>query len=182
MASPSTPTYYTLLQYGDDPFAHVFADPYNNLAFTISRVAAGDPNRIIRLRREEAWSSLHSQLIQGPDKSHFFFGAEDRVGVIEYGNNGIRIPMEYYLRPGKKETPPSKYFRSQTGASYKWKILSTHKMECQDSKHATIAVWEVSPPEEENFGRLILRPFALSMVTEILTTLTLNRMAQALGW
>jgi hypothetical protein len=43
-------------------------------------------------------------------------------------------------------------------------------------------VWEVSPPDEENFGRLVLVHASLSMVTEILTSLTLNRMAQALGW
>lgn len=39
----------------------------------------------------------------GPDKSYFFFGAEDRPGFVVYGNNQIQISMEFFLRPGKKE-------------------------------------------------------------------------------
>ncbi|KAF6748988.1 hypothetical protein DFP72DRAFT_1073812 [Ephemerocybe angulata] len=146
------------------------------------QIPSDDPNKIVRLMREDTWAKQYPNTVMGPDKSHFFFGAEERPGVLEYGNNGIRIPMEYLLRAGKKEGSISRYFRAQSGKEFKWKVISTHRMECQDLKHTTLAVWEVSPPDEENFGRLTLRPAALQMVTEILSTLTLNRMAQALGW
>lgn len=39
----------------------------------------------------------------GPDKSYFFFGAEDRQGYVVYGNSQIQISMEFFLRRGKKE-------------------------------------------------------------------------------
>jgi hypothetical protein len=62
-----------------------------------------DPNKIIRLIREEPWATAHSSYIMGPDKSYFFFGAEERPGYVVYGNSQIKISMEFFLRPGKKE-------------------------------------------------------------------------------
>ncbi|KAF5329022.1 hypothetical protein D9611_013866 [Ephemerocybe angulata] len=181
-SSSTVPSKVVLLHYGDDPFNHKFVDLQGADAFTITKIPSDDPNKIVRLMREDTWAKQYPNAVMGPDKSHFFFGAEERPGVLEYGNNGIRIPMEYLLRAGKKEGSKSRYFRAQSGKEFKWKVISTHRMECQDLKHTTLAVWEVSPTDEENFGRLTLRPAALQMVTEILSTLTLNRMAQALCW
>jgi hypothetical protein len=45
-----------------------------------------------------------------------------------------------------------------------------------------LAVWELSHPEDEFHARLTIKHSGLPFVTEILTTLTLNRMAQALLW
>lgn len=123
----------------------------------LTQAAREDPNTIIRLSREEPWSKEHST-IMGPENSYFYFGAEDRPGFIVYGNNQVRIPMTYFLRPGRKETstyvspPPSsmtprfcirvirqlttslrsRYFRCQNGKDFKWKAISTHRMEVSD--------------------------------------------------
>lgn len=81
------------------------------------------------------------------------------------------------------------YFTSLSSLHAKWELtvdlyrrFALFREKCQDDKHRILAVWEVSPPNEENFGRLVLSHAALPIVTEILTSLTLNRMAQALGW
>lgn len=50
------------------------------------------------------------------------------------------------------------------------------------SGRTTVALWEYSEPEDEFHARLTIRPAGLPIVTEIVTTLTLNRMAQALDW
>ncbi|KAJ7672912.1 hypothetical protein B0H17DRAFT_1183272 [Mycena rosella] len=45
-----------------------------------------------------------------------------------------------------------------------------------------LAVWELSAPTDEHDARLIIKHAGLAIVTEIMTTLTINRMSQALGW
>ena len=47
---------------------------------------------------------------------------------------------------------------------------------------STLAVWEHSLPDDEFHARLTIKAAGLMFITEILTTLTLNRMAQALNW
>jgi hypothetical protein len=46
----------------------------------------------------------------------------------------------------------------------------------------TIAAWELGQPEDIFSARLTIKHSGLSMVTEILTTLSLNRMALSLDW
>jgi hypothetical protein len=45
-----------------------------------------------------------------------------------------------------------------------------------------MATWDVSPPQEQFYARLIIKPIAMPLVTEIVTSLVINRMALALGW
>jgi len=47
---------------------------------------------------------------------------------------------------------------------------------------STIAVWELGEPEDIFNARLTIKRAGLPIVTEIVTTLTLLRMAQALNW
>ena len=53
--------------------------------------------------------------------------------------------------------------------------------QCVDGR-TTVATWELSQPEDMFNARLTIKHAGLSVVTEILTTLTLNRMAMALNW
>ena len=46
----------------------------------------------------------------------------------------------------------------------------------------TIAEWQLSEPEDIFHARLTIKPAGLPIVTEIVTTLTLLRMAHALNW
>lgn len=47
----------------------------------------------------------------------------------------------------------------------------------------TIAVWELNSYAEDRFyARMTIKASGLSLVTEILTTLILNRMSQWLSW
>ncbi len=55
-------------------------------------------------------------------------------------------------------------------------------LQCSEAKGVTIAVWESGQLEDEFHARLIIKQPALPVVTEILTTLTLNRMAQSWNW
>ncbi|TFK29041.1 hypothetical protein FA15DRAFT_664698 [Coprinopsis marcescibilis] len=170
---------YILRQFGDDPMKHSYQDPEGNTAFTIGMVVR-DPNIILRLSRELSWSQQHPS-VMGPDNSYFYLGAENAPGYIVYGNGTLHIPMPFFLRPGKKENTTSRYFRMQNGRDYKWKVYSAHRMECMDGR-TTIATWEVTEPSQEHFARLTLQPASLPFITEILTSLTLNRISQAHGW
>uniref|UniRef100_A0A8H7Y009 DUF6593 domain-containing protein n=1 Tax=Psilocybe cubensis TaxID=181762 RepID=A0A8H7Y009_PSICU len=171
------PGSFVLYQYGDDPLSHRFVDTESRLAFTMS--VARNPNPVIRLTRESTWSQLHPS-IMGPDNSFFYFGPESSSGYIVYGGGQIHIPMNYFLRPGKREGSLSRYFRCQNGKDYKWKIGS-HRMECVDGR-TVLATWEVSQPDKDYHAILTIKPNAMALITEIATSLVLNRVALALGW
>ena len=47
---------------------------------------------------------------------------------------------------------------------------------------STLAVWELSAPTDEFDARLTIKHAGLAIVTEIMTTLTINRMSESLGW
>lgn len=55
------------------------------------------------------------------------------------------------------------------------------KFQCLDGR-STVATWELSQPEDVFSARLTIKHSGLTMVTEILTTLCLNRMALDLDW
>ncbi|GLB34263.1 hypothetical protein LshimejAT787_0111470 [Lyophyllum shimeji] len=170
-------TQYALLQFGDDPFNNVFEDLEGRSAFTVT--AAGfNPNPIFKVTREADWSQQHPS-IMGPGTSWLFFGPDHAPGYVAYGNNRNHIPMPHFLRQ-RREGSTSRYFTSQSGRDYKWRISPT-RMELLDGR-TCLAVWELSHPEDEFHARLTIKPLGLPIVTEVVTTLALNRMAQQLGW
>ncbi|KAF9266086.1 hypothetical protein L218DRAFT_971514 [Marasmius fiardii PR-910] len=155
-----------LYQTGSDPYNSNYEDPEGRIAFTI-------PNLVVRLTREALWASQHPT-IMGPERSYFYFGPQVTAGYVMYGNNHITLPMSHLCRlqtPGSN----SRYFTAQSGRVYKWRI-SPQRMECIDGKQC-LAVWELLPsPESDYQARVTLSPAAMGLVTEIMTTLILNRM------
>ncbi|KAG5651261.1 hypothetical protein H0H81_009305 [Sphagnurus paluster] len=110
---------YVLLQFGDDPFNNMFEDVEGRRAFT----AGFNPNAVIKLTREAEWSQQHPS-IMGPVNSYFYFGPEYAPGYIIYGNNRNTIPMPYFIRQ-RREGSTSRYFTSQNGKDFKWRITPT---------------------------------------------------------
>ena len=55
-------------------------------------------------------------------------------------------------------------------------------MQCFDNKGACVATWERGQLEDEFHARLTIKHAGLPVVTEIVTTLTLNRIAHILSW
>ncbi|KAJ7651763.1 hypothetical protein B0H17DRAFT_1338670 [Mycena rosella] len=182
---------YVLLQYGADAFNARFRDLEGRAAFTVSP-ASHNPNLIVKLSREAVWSQHHPGTM-GPDAAYFYFGPSvasyasvygagtptPSPGYIMYGNNRHSIPMGY-MRRQNREGSLSRYFTAQSGKEYKWKI-TPHRMELAEGR-TILAVWELSAPTDEHDARLIIKHAGLAIVTEIMTTLTINRMSQALGW
>ncbi|TFK43991.1 hypothetical protein BDQ12DRAFT_203849 [Crucibulum laeve] len=170
---------YVLLQFGDDPFRHRYEDLEGRAAFTIGE-ANVSPNMVIRITREAAWSQQHPS-IMGPDNAYLYFGPDNGQGTYAYGNNRQTIHMSW-LRIQRRDNSTSRYFRGQNGRSdYKWRFPNAYRMELFDGR-TQLATWEVSPPGAEHHARLVIKHAGLAIVTEILTSLTLNRMASALGW
>jgi len=167
---------YVLLQFGLDLFNHRFEDLESRPAFTVKTVDQ-QVNVIVHIARQAAWSQQHSD-IMGPSNSYLYFGPSRAPGYLVYGN-GPEVAMINHLRQ-KKDTSTSRYFTAQNGRELKWKV-SPQKMECLDGR-TTIAAWELSQPEDDFSARLTIKHSGLSMITEILTTLSLNRMALSLDW
>jgi len=167
---------HVLLQFGGDAFNARYEDLEGRPAFTITPVAH-QPNLVVKLTREATWSLQHPS-IMGPDNSFFYFGPGLSFGFVAYGNNRHSTRMAQ-LSFAKREGSTSRYFTSQSGKEYKWRI-SPQRMECIDGR-TTLAVWELSHPEDEFYARLTIKHSALSIVTELLTTLSLNRMSQAIS-
>ncbi|KAJ7508842.1 hypothetical protein B0H11DRAFT_1791665 [Mycena galericulata] len=199
-----------LLQYGSDAFNARFLDLEGRAAFTVSP-ASHNPNLIVKLSREAVWSQHHPGTM-GPDAAYFYFGPSvasyssvygagtptPSPGYIMYGNNRNSIPMGY-MRRQNREGSPSRYFTAQSGRDYKWKI-TPQRMEVSALRHAArtraasrgaskltdgrsiLAVWELSAPTDEYDARLTIKQAGLAIVTEIMTTLTINRMSESLGW
>jgi len=168
---------YVLLQFSEDPINTIFEDLESRKAFTIKAIEER-PNLIVKITRELDWSQQHPD-VMGPDNSFFYFGPSRTPGFLIYGN-ALQQSMQNSRRQ-KKETSTSRYFSAQNGKEYKWRVAA-QRLECVDSKGNVIAVWERSQLEDEFHARLTLKHSALAVVTEIMTTLTLNRVAQALNW
>ncbi|KAF8841573.1 hypothetical protein BDN67DRAFT_1010506 [Paxillus ammoniavirescens] len=167
---------YVLLQFGSDPFSHRFEDLESRPAFTVKTVHE-TPNSVVQVAREAEWSQQHRD-IMGPCNAYLYFGPSKSRGFLVYGN-GPEVAMANHIRQ-KKDASTSRYFTTQHGKEMKWRV-SPQKMECVDGR-TTIATWELSEPEDIFCARLTIKHAGLSVVTEILTTLALNRMAMALGW
>ncbi|KAK7696071.1 hypothetical protein QCA50_000713 [Cerrena zonata] len=171
------PDSLVLLQFGADFYSVRFEDLEGRPAFTVNLVDE-NPNLILKLVREAAWAQQHPN-IMGPNSSFFYFGPNRSPGYLVYGNSRTQ-PMANSRRQ-KKDGSTSRYFLAQSGAEYKWR-MSPQKLECVDSKGVVQAVWEVARLEDEFHARLTIKPSALAIVTEILTTLALNRLAIAFNW
>ncbi|KAH9910936.1 hypothetical protein B0H21DRAFT_896558 [Amylocystis lapponica] len=152
---------HVLLQFSADPWNARFEDLEGRLAFTVTMVDE-NPNLIMKLTREAPWAQQHSD-IMGPSNSYFYFGPNRTPGYL------------------KREASTSRYFVAQNGKEFKWKV-APQRYECVDSKGTTMAVWETSQLEDEFHARLTIKNAALAVVTELMTTLTLNRIAQVLNW
>ncbi|KAG6836491.1 hypothetical protein H0H93_007590 [Arthromyces matolae] len=100
-------------------------------------------------------------------------------GYIIYGNNRNTLPMTHFIRQ-HRDGSTSRYYTSQNGKDCKWRISPT-RWELLDGR-TTLAVWELSHPDDEFHARLTIKTPGLPVVTEIVTTLTMNRMAQELRW
>ncbi|KDQ64062.1 hypothetical protein JAAARDRAFT_27690 [Jaapia argillacea MUCL 33604] len=168
---------YVLLQFGSDPADTNLEDLEARAAFSISE-ADRHPNLVCRVAREAEWCQQHPD-IMGPNNSFLYFGPANTPGYLVYGN-GPEQPMLNSIRQ-RRDGSASRYFVAQNGREYKWK-LGVERMELVDSSRTAIAVWEVARPEDEFFARLTLRHSALPIITEIMTTLTLNRMARDFNW
>ncbi|KAG6917665.1 hypothetical protein DXG01_001640 [Tephrocybe rancida] len=153
-------------------------NPAASLTAPRLKQAGFHPNAVFKLTREPAWSQQHPT-IMGPGKSYFYFGPDNTPGYIIYGNNRNTLPMPHFIRQ-RREASTSRYFTSQNGKDYKWRI-SPSRMELFDGR-TTLAVWELSDPDDEFHARLTIKPPGLPVVTEIVTTLAMNRMAQELQW
>ncbi|KAJ7058436.1 hypothetical protein C8F01DRAFT_1148209 [Mycena amicta] len=185
-------TTYVLLQYGSDAFNARFFDLEGRSAFTVSPVSH-NPNLVVKLGREAAWTQHHPGTM-GPDAAYFYFGPSvpgtgvsvygagtptPSPGYLMYGNNRNSIPMAY-MRRQKTEGSPSRYFMAQSGKEFKWRIAQ-QRMELTDGRN-TYATWELSLPTDEHDARVTIRQAGLPLVTEIMTTLVLNRMSESLAW
>lgn len=58
----------------------------------------------------------------------------------------------------------------------------TSLLQCYDGKNSLVAVWELAQRSDPVYARLTLKQPALPMVTELLTTFTLNRISESLNW
>ncbi|KAK0443926.1 uncharacterized protein EV420DRAFT_1484810 [Desarmillaria tabescens] len=145
-----------LLQFGSDPFSFRFEDLQGRPAFT-----------------------FNTPPLWVPSNSFFYFGPRTSPGYIVYGNNPLNLPMSHLMRQ-ERDKSSSRYFTSQSGNNYKWRMSNT-RMECMDGR-TLLASWDLSSPEDDFHARLTIKPSGLHIVTEIVTTLILNRMAQDLNW
>ncbi|KAF7309986.1 hypothetical protein MIND_00371400 [Mycena indigotica] len=185
-------TTYVLLQYGSDVFNAKFFDLEGRSAFIVC-VVSHNPNLVVKLIREAVWTQHHPGAM-GPDAAYFYFGPSVPAsgssiygagtptplpGYLMYGNNRNSIPMAY-MRRQKTEASLSRYFMAQNGKEFKWRI-SQQRMELTD-RRTTYATWELSSPTDEFDARITIQPAGLPFVTEIMTTLVLNRMGDSLGW
>lgn len=153
-------------------------DGSDRLACTVEEVGR-NPNPIIRLTREAPWAQQHPS-IMGPDNSFYYLGPQNRPGYIIYGNNRTSIPMANLLKK-KNDGSTSRYFTTLGGRECKWKKFSAKRMECIDGR-TTLAVWEMSDPDDDHSAILTIKSGGMSVITEILTTLTLNLIAQTMEW
>ncbi|KAK2464839.1 hypothetical protein APHAL10511_003138 [Amanita phalloides] len=169
-----------LLQYGDNPFDLKMKDLEGRLACTVEEVGR-NPNPIVRLTREPLWAQQHPS-IMGPDNSFYYLGPENRPGYIIYGNNPVHFPMVNLMKR-KNDNSTSRYFATLGGKEYKWKKTNENKkMECVDNRSNLLATWEMSHHDAEHNATLTIKPAGMPVVTEIFTTLSLNLMAQSMGW
>ncbi|PCH40747.1 hypothetical protein WOLCODRAFT_88793 [Wolfiporia cocos MD-104 SS10] len=167
-------TTYTLFQFSADPWNARFEDAEKLQAFKVEE----DPNLIMRITREASWAQRNPQ-VMGPSNSYFYFGPSRVQGYLVYGNSPPQSMRN--ARRQKRENSTSRYFTAQNGKEFKWRV-TPQRLECIDSKGGTVALWETSQLRDEFHARLTVKQSALAIITELVTTLTLNRIALSLNW
>ncbi|KIM57945.1 hypothetical protein SCLCIDRAFT_28466 [Scleroderma citrinum Foug A] len=168
--------YYTLLQMGSDPSSLHFQDSEGRQAFTVITVDQ-NANPVVKVAREAQWSQQHPD-IMGPESAFLYLGPGGTRGYMVYGN-GKELKMADHLRQTNQGSP-SRYFTTLAGRELKWR-LCPDRMECVDGR-SIVAVWAPGESEDRSSAHLTLQHSTLSYVTELVTTLILNRMAQHLNW
>ncbi|KAJ7913276.1 hypothetical protein B0H13DRAFT_1874091 [Mycena leptocephala] len=181
---------YVLLQYGADACNIWFQDLEGTTAFTVPGLPCPQPDSKAVARGCLVAASPGAM---GPDAAFFYFGPSrsshssiygegtptPTPGFIIYGNNRNSIPMGYLQRQNRKGSQ-SRYFTTQSGRDYKWKIMP-QRMELVNSR-STLAVWELSTPTDGFYARLTIRQAGLAIITELMATLTINLMSENFGW
>lgn len=167
--------------YGDDPMRHKLADVEGTHAFTVN-VVSQSPNSmtVVKVSRDTDFAHKYPSIL-GPDNSFLHLGPNNRGGYALYGGNTTQYPMANFRQTGKHKDSVTKYWLAMNGKTYKWELYSPHKMECKDDI-SLLASWETTPATEKHFAVVTLEPAALPLITEILTSLVVNRIAQANGW
>ena len=80
---------------------------------------------------------------------------------------------------GKVSPAPS---AGPQGSSQRPELMRHPLPQCVDSKGNVIALWETSQLADPFAAKLTIKHAALPIITEIVTTLTLNRIAQVSNW
>ncbi|TFY63257.1 hypothetical protein EVG20_g6389, partial [Dentipellis fragilis] len=99
-------------------------------------------------------------------------------GYIVFGNAEARGMRG--LLWAKRRSSTSRYFTSQSGREMKWK-MSGARMECMDGSK-TLAVYEPDQASADFAAILTIQAPGLAVVTEIVATLMLARIAKVLQW
>lgn len=63
-----------------------------------------------------------------------------------------------------------------------WHVLILLRLQCYNSSRTLLAIWELSDPEAEHDAVLAIHEPGMRMVTEVMTTLILNRMWMETNW
>ncbi|KAH8809472.1 hypothetical protein DL96DRAFT_1628246 [Flagelloscypha sp. PMI_526] len=162
---------FILLQHGADAFNTKFQDRDGQVAYTVREVSQ-TPN--------PKWQLKHPDQPLGPENGYLYFGPARTPGSVFYGSARDPVQMSECLRKHRESTT-SRYFKTLAGKDIKWRFVN-HKMECVDGR-TTLALWELSDPEADHHASLtIYGRSGLGMVTELVTMLTLNRIARDLEW
>jgi len=152
------------------------------LAFTFS-LAFSNPD-IFRLRREQDWEQLKPD-VWGPSSAHFEWGPGRSPGTIAFGNAGARHPMLNFLlkkRDAGRGGRGVRYFVAQ-GAEYKWRFDLPGRMECLDASGTRLlAVWTRITGSQYYRGKLEVLEAGYILITEIVATLILTRIAIEKNW
>ncbi|KZV93067.1 hypothetical protein EXIGLDRAFT_717606 [Exidia glandulosa HHB12029] len=162
-----------------------FVDPEEGpsglLAFSFSNIFH-NPD-ISRVRREDAWAGLKPD-VSGPRDALLEWGPGQTLGSIAFGSRprGTMASWINKKRDASRVGKVSRYFSIQ-GSEYKWKIDS-ERWECVDSAGRSLAVWtRVQDNAMPNYhGKLVVHDAGYLVITEIVATLVLNRIAAVKGW
>ncbi|EJD35327.1 hypothetical protein AURDEDRAFT_117398 [Auricularia subglabra TFB-10046 SS5] len=134
-----------------------------------------------RVRREEAWENLKPG-VHGPRDAVLEWGPNVTLGNVAFGTRP-RGPMAALIvkkRDASRAGKVSRYFSIQ-GVECKWKI-DGDRWECVDASNRPLAEWVRDHSRPNYYGRLIVHKAGYLVITEIVATLVLNRIATIKNW
>ncbi|KAF7968019.1 hypothetical protein HWV62_32192, partial [Athelia sp. TMB] len=135
-------------------------------------------NAVIRLLREAPWEEQHSE-IQGPQAAVYYFGPDKGPGYVMFGNAPKITMVDMMLHKKDSSTVIDQFPLLQVTER---QGMQVEIIASAYGGRTTLALWELSEPEDIFHARLTIQPAGLPIVTEIVTTLTLNRMVATLDW